>query len=104
MSDLEKCAVIATKICDNFAAVCNNVIRDEDKSQNKDKFTDVASSIIAGAIQFTVKSMIIGGFSKENVVEAISAAYDHADKHDVDVHKARLLRAVIETMGSTRVQ
>lgn len=102
MTDFEKCADIATKVCENFAAVCNSVVKDEEK--NKNKFTDVASSIIAGALQFTVKSMIIGGFSKEHVMEAISAAYDHADKHDADVHKARLLRAVIETMGDIKVQ
>lgn len=102
MSDFEKHAELASKIVDGFASVCNKVVVNE--KDNDSKFTDVASSIIAGAIQFTVKSMIIGGFSKEQLLEAVSIAYDQADKHDADVQKARLLRALIESMGDIRVQ
>lgn len=101
MSDLEKCAALASTIVNNFASVCNAVVADE---KNKDAFGDVASSIIAGAVQFTVKSMIIGGFSKEQILEAVSAAYTQADRHDPDVQKARLLRSLLESMGEVRVQ
>lgn len=100
MSDHERNAELASKIVNSFASVCNKVVTSEEDSQ----FTDVASSIIAGAIQFTVKSMIISGFPKEEIIKAVSAAYDQADKHDPDVHKARLLRSLLESMGNVRVQ
>jgi ATP/ADP translocase len=100
MSDHEKNAELASKIVNSFASVCNKVVTSEEDS----RFTDVASSIIAGAIQFTVKSMVISGFSKEEIIKSVSAAYDQADKHDPDVHRARLLRSLLETMGDVRVQ
>lgn len=99
--DLRKGLVISHAVVELFAKVSNSVI---EKEQREDPdFKNVASSILAGAIQFAVKSFMIAGFSKEELMLAMSEAYENAND-DPDVLRARALRKLIEETGTTTLQ
>jgi hypothetical protein len=99
--DEEKCSKIAHNVLEDFAGVCNNIIRDS--KIDDPEFADVTSSILAGAVQFSVKSLIMAGFTRDDVIKTVSNCYD-AVQNDTDIVRAKMLRALLGSMGEIKIQ
>lgn len=99
--DVEKCAKITHDVVENFAGVCNDIMFTSKKEDPA--FDDVTSSILAGSVQFCVKSLIVAGFSKEEILTTVSDCYETV-QGDEDMMKLKLLRALMSSMGDIKIQ
>lgn len=97
----EKCSKIASDVVDQFAGVCNRIIAKENKEDPS--FNETLPSVVAGAIQFVVKTLIVAGFEKKYILMAMAECYDNVE-NDPDVLRARKLRDAFVFHGTTNVQ
>lgn len=99
--DVEKCAKVTHDVMENFAGVCNTIMSETKKKDPS--FDDVTSSILAGSVQFCVKSLIVAGFSREEILETVVNCYDTVSG-DEDMVRVKLLRSLMSSMGDVKIQ
>lgn len=92
---------VTADVVDKFAGVCNSIIKNKDP--HADGSSDIASALLAGALQFAVKSMVVAGFSKEDINLAAGICFDNV-QDDEDIKKARLIREFLKQNGRYPIQ
>lgn len=97
----EKCAKIASDLIDTFAGVCNKIVERERKEDPD--FTETLPSLLAGTLQFAVRTFMVAGYNKEQILDAVEQCYENSRK-DETVLKVMLLRSLMESMGDGPIQ
>ena len=97
----QKCAKIASDLIDTFAGVCNKIVERERKEDPD--FTETLPSLLAGTLQFAVRTFMVAGYNKEQILESVEQCYENSRK-DETVLKVILLRSLMESMGDNSVQ
>lgn len=92
---------LTADVVDKFAGVCNTMIGR--KNPHEEGSEDLASALLAGALQFAVKSMTVAGFSKEELLKAASVCFDCVQE-DEDVVRAKMMREYLKNNNTTTLQ
>lgn len=92
---------LTADVVDKFAGVCNTIIGRKDP--NEEGSEDLASALLAGALQFAVKSMTVAGFSKEEILKSASVCFDCV-QDDEDVARAKMMREYLKNNKTTTLQ
>lgn len=92
---------LTADVVDKFAGVCNAMIGR--KNPHEEGSEDLASALLAGALQFAIKSMSVAGFSKEEILKATGVCFDCV-QDDEDVVRAKMMREFLKDEKNTRPQ